>query len=86
MILNLTVKTIKLNNRGQSLIEYLIIVALVAIASIGVVRILSYNVSANFTNISNSLANSTSKAPMKQAKDELKKKNFGNFMDGATGN
>jgi Flp pilus assembly pilin Flp len=73
------------NNRGQSLVEYLIIVALVAVATIGVVRVVGYNISANFTNISNALANSSTKAQMKHADTQLKKKNFGDFMDGATG-
>jgi Flp pilus assembly pilin Flp len=73
------------NNQGQSLVEYLIIVALVAVATIGVVRVVGHNISANFVNISNALANNKSKAEMKNAGDQLKKKNFGNFMDGATG-
>jgi Flp pilus assembly pilin Flp len=73
------------NNRGQSLIEYLIIVALIAIATISVVRVVGYNITANFTNISNALSNDTTKATMKHADTQLKKKNFGDFMDGATG-
>jgi Flp pilus assembly pilin Flp len=73
------------NNNGQSLVEYLIIVALIAVATISVVRLLSYNISANFANISNALANSTSKASLKPANTQLKKKNFGDFMEGAAG-
>lgn len=44
------------NQRGQSLVEYLIIVALMAAAAIGVVRVLSQNTRAQFANIANALS------------------------------
>ena len=44
-ILNLN---LNLNQRGQGLVEYLIIVALMAVATIGIVRVLGQTVSAKF--------------------------------------
>lgn len=74
----------KLNNKGQSLVEYLIIVGIVAIGTIGVVRALGYNISANFTRISNALTNKSTNVETKDADQFHKMKDFGNFMEGAT--
>ncbi len=48
-------KPIIQDQKGQSLVEYLIIVALMAAAAIGVVRVLSQNTRAQFANIANAL-------------------------------
>jgi pilus assembly protein Flp/PilA len=39
------------NQRGQSLIEYLIVVALMGVATIGVMRVLSQTVTTRFANV-----------------------------------
>jgi pilus assembly protein Flp/PilA len=44
-------RQIYLNQKGQGLIEYLIIVALMAVATIGVVSILGQTVKAKFTQV-----------------------------------
>jgi Flp pilus assembly pilin Flp len=75
---------LKLNNKGQSLVEYLIIVALVAIGTMGVVRVLGFNLSANFTRVSNALSNTKTTVETKNADAYHKMKDFGNFMEGAT--
>ncbi len=48
-----------LNSRGQSLIEYLILVAVIAIGSIGIVRGLGQTILVRYTNITNALQNKT---------------------------
>jgi len=51
-------KNIKNKERGQSLTEYLILVALIAISSIGVVRVLGQTARAQLSNITNALQGS----------------------------
>lgn len=76
------------NQRGQGLTEYLIIVALVAVASIGLVRVVGGNVGVQFGNIANAL---TGKGTSKQiqgttvSKKDTDAKNLSNFMTGANG-
>ncbi len=71
------------NSRGQGLVEYLIIVALVAVAAIGVVRVMGQAVNSRFATISYALQG-VKKKPAVDAIDEsqLKKKDLGDFMDG----
>ncbi len=71
------------NARGQGLVEYLIIVALVAVAAIGVVRVMGQAVNSRFATISYALQG-VKKKPAVDAIDEsqLKKKDLGDFMDG----
>jgi pilus assembly protein Flp/PilA len=78
------------NNRGQGLIEYLIIVALMACATIGIVKVLNRTVQVQFANVIYSLQDPRSRA--KPRMDSLKpsdyeKKDLGNFMnsDGSGG-
>ena len=72
------------NQRGQGLIEYLIIVCLMAAATVGVVSVLSQNVRAQFSKAAIALGNSQ-KAPQlrRVRKDHYKMKDLGNFLDGA---
>lgn len=73
-------KTIK-NQRGQSLIEYLIIVALIAVGSIGVVRILSQNVYVRFANISNALQGKDKSLKTEQVQEShYKKRDLSDFF------
>lgn len=74
-------------NKGQSLIEYLIIVALVAVAAIGMVKAVGANVSIHFANIAKALSGepqdaiSTLKVKSKQARPH----DLGDYMEGASG-
>jgi Flp pilus assembly pilin Flp len=74
------------NQRGQSLIEYLIIVALVAVASIGMVKAVGANVSIHFGNIAKALAgdpqSKTDAIKVNQTKESANK-DLGNYMEGA---
>lgn len=70
--------------RGQSLVEYLILVALMAVASVGIVRLLNHTVTAQFAKVTRVLQGDTS-TPVKIEKvDEslFKKKDMGDFIRG----
>ena len=76
------------NDRGQGLVEYLILVALIAVASIGLVRVLQTAVNAQLANVVLSLeggegANQHRHHGESVTAEMLKKKDFGNFLNGA---
>lgn len=71
------------NPKGQGLVEYIVIVALVAVAAIGVVRVLGQAVNSRFAAISYALQG-RKEAPSVQNLDkaDLSKKDLGNFNNG----
>jgi pilus assembly protein Flp/PilA len=73
------------NQKGQGLIEYLILVALMGVATIAIVRVMGQTVSARFTTITYALQGE--KKSIKPPIDEsvYKKKDLGNFFDGVGG-
>ena len=72
------------SQRGQGLVEYLIIVALVAIASIAVMRVLGQNVTAQFGRITNALQGEGRKPRLNKVQQNfVQKKDLGTFMQGA---
>lgn len=73
------------NQNGQGLIEYLILTALMAIAAMGVVRIMGHSVSARFTDITNALQGyEREKTKVEQVeKRHYRKKDMSDFMNGA---
>lgn len=82
---NFSPKPTLINNaRGQGLIEYLIIVGIMAVASLGAVRLLNKTVNSNFTNIIYALQGKQKKVRIEAPKESLyKKKDFNTFMNGA---
>ena len=71
------------NQRGQGLVEYLIIVALMGIAAIGIMRVMGQTVSANFATITSALQGKKQAAHRENVNETLyKKKDLGNFFDG----
>ncbi len=79
-------RTLK-NKKGQGLIEYLIIVAIVAVGSMVVIKAVGGNVNARFANIANVLggkAAGTNVTTHEVTDSMTKKKDFSNFFDGAT--
>lgn len=75
----------KKNNSGQGLIEYLIISALIAVACIGIVRVLGHTISIQFANITNSLQGVQNKIQTEKVSDShYKKRDLSNFMSGAS--
>ncbi|MEQ1878406.1 MAG: hypothetical protein ABL958_17315 [Bdellovibrionia bacterium] len=73
-----------LNRSGQGLIEYLIIVALMAVATIGIVRVMGQTVSAKFATITHSLQGRTKSVRTERIEDShFKNKDLGDFFHGS---
>ncbi len=71
------------NQRGQGLIEYLVIVALMGVATIAIVRVLGQNVASRFASVTYALQGvKKSGARTEVEEGQLKKKDLGNFFDG----
>ena len=70
--------------KGQGMTEYIIVVALIAVAAIGVVSLFGDNIRALFATSANSLAgNEDAEAKTKEAKKKLyKHRNMKNFAEG----
>lgn len=72
-------------NRGQGLIEYLILVALMAVATIGVVRTLNHTVKAKFANAIYALQGSSKRVKSESVTStQYKKTDLSNFVNGAS--
>ncbi len=78
-------KAVIKNSKGQGLIEYLIIVAIVAIGSISVIKVVGANLNVQFANIAQALGgNATTKKQAHKVTDSMtKKRDLGNFFEGA---
>ena len=72
------------NRKGQSLIEYLVLVCLIAVGSMAVIRVVGKNVRVQFANISRALGGNDDalKADTVNASD-YSKRDFSDFMTGA---
>lgn len=70
--------------RGQGLIEYLIIIAIMGVASIGILRTLNQTVKSRFANAIYALQGRKQKASTHNLrKTEYQRSDFSNFMTGA---
>jgi len=75
----------KKNQKGQSLTEYLILVALVAISSIGIIRMLGQTTRAQLANITSSLQGRSSQAELQEVKEShYSQKDLSDFMKNST--
>ncbi|MCC7405825.1 MAG: Flp family type IVb pilin [Bdellovibrionales bacterium] len=75
---------LRLNQRGQSLIEYLILVALMGVATIGIVRTLQGALNSRYATVIHALQGSPKKAPVVEVQEsDLKRKDLSDFMNGA---
>jgi len=71
------------NQRGQGLIEYLIIVALMGIATIAIIRVMGQTVSSRFASITYALQGKRKQvSPARIEESHYKKKDLSNFFDG----
>ena len=79
-----TKKTIN-SKKGQGLIEYLILVALIAVGTMGVIKIVGQNVTKQYAKINRALgASGTSSIKIEDVSEsQLHRKNLSNFLDGA---
>jgi pilus assembly protein Flp/PilA len=73
------------NQRGQGMIEYLFLVALIAVGSVGILRVVGSNVSIQFANIAKALGSGDGNQLQAQSIDQklYSKKDLSNFMTGA---
>lgn len=74
------------DQRGQGLIEYIILVAIIGVATITFVRSLQHAVNNNFAHVINALQGDRddTRIHKEQITDsQLRKKDFGDFMKGA---
>ena len=74
-----------LNQKGQSLVEYLIIVALVAVGTLSVMRVVGQSVQVKFAKIAESLGAEVEGtiATAKVTQTNYKKKDLKDFMQGS---
>lgn len=72
------------NQKGQGLIEYLIIVALIAVAGIAVMKVVGQNVHAQFANVAKAIQGESGKVQTDKIQEShYKKKDMGDFFKGA---
>lgn len=73
------------NSRGQSVIEYVILVALVGVATMGMVRLLQKSVKVNLANVVHALQSDGRRreAHERISEDDVRKSDFSDFMNGA---
>ena len=76
------------NKKGQGLVEYLIIVALVAVGSIAVMRVISSQINYQYAKINRALGGNKVEKPEGQeiTAAMLKKKDLSTFMSGSRQN
>ena len=69
--------------KGQGLVEYLILVALIAVSTIGVIKVVGNNVAAQYENINRALgAKNSQKLTISNSSDAaLKQKDLSNFLE-----
>lgn len=77
-----SLNTIFINPTGQGLVEYLIIVAIVAVGSISVVKVVGANLNVQLTNVAQALGgtNSQKKTAYEVPASAWKKKDLSNFF------
>jgi Flp pilus assembly pilin Flp len=73
------------NQRGQGLIEYLVIVALMGVATIAIVRVMGETVASRFASVTQALQGEKFSKKTEVEPSTYKKKDLGNFFDGVEG-
>ena len=72
------------NRRGQGLVEYLILVALMAVASIGIVRALNQSVTTQFARVNSAIRGEQKKQAFEKVDESAyKKRDLSDFINGA---
>lgn len=74
-----------LNSRGQSLIEYLLLTALIAIAAMGIVRVMGHSISARLADVTNAIQGYGGRRieVERVQSGDYSKKDMSTFMQGA---
>jgi pilus assembly protein Flp/PilA len=74
------------SKKGQSLVEYMVIVALMAVATMGIMRVLSKTTSGKLAQITQSLQGGKANISVEFERieqDDLRKKDMSNFFRGS---
>ena len=73
------------SKKGQGLVEYLILVALIAVGTIGVIKVVGQNVTKQYERVNRAMgANGSGAITLDSVADsQLKRKDLSNFMEGA---
>ena len=83
----MSIKKLTRSDKGQGLVEYLIVVALMAIASIGIMKIMGQNVQAQFARAVHALRGEDRKPRLQDVnRNSHRQKDLSNFFEGATTN
>lgn len=81
-----TQKTLIRNQKGQGLVEYLLILSLVAVGTIGIIRVLSQTVNAKFATVTSSLQGKQKSFEVESITDShTRKKSMSDFFVGSAG-
>ncbi len=73
------------SQRGQGLVEYLLIVALIGVATMGIMRVLGQTVSAKFATVTYALQGSKKSVTSERIEaSHHKKKDMSDFFDGVS--
>lgn len=73
------------NAGGQSLIEYLLIVSLIAVTTIGMIKAVGTNINVHFANIAKALGGDAANqlSPVKVQADQVQTRDLHDYMKGA---
>lgn len=75
------------NKKGQGLVEYLIIVAIMAVGTMAIMRIMNQTVAVKFARVTKTLQGGESKVNFNQPtieEEHFKKRDMSNFFHGAS--
>lgn len=73
------------SEEGQGMTEYIIIVALIAIAAIGVITVFGNNLRVLFTNSANALGGAQDSSIQGESNKTVRKRKLNDFSDGTSG-
>lgn len=75
----------KKSKKGQGLVEYLIIVAIIAVGSISIIKVVGANIDVQFANVAQALGGTDSrKKEAHQVTESMyKKRDFSDFFEGS---
>lgn len=73
------------NSKGQGLIEYLIIVAIVAVGAISVIKVVGGNLNVQFSNVAQALGgtNSQKRSAYEVSESAVRQKDLSSFFEGS---
>lgn len=73
------------NKSGQGMVEYMVLVALIAAGTVGIIRVVGYNIGAQYENLNRALGakTDTQLQILNADPSQLSKKDLSDFLKGA---